>query len=140
MSTVQWRGLTAEEVSAGNSTVRWLGLSVDEGAALAVDITGPTGAEVFDAITLTAVATSGVASGFVWAQTAGPTVLTPVAAGNTYRFEVPGGRIDVPVDLTFRVTAQPGDVVATHTITVTPPLLLMSSGGEWVPVPQYLIT
>jgi hypothetical protein len=114
---------------------------MDEGGGIAVAITGVTDAEIFDAVTLTAVVTGGVSSSRVWTQTAGPTATTiGSTTGVTYTFEVPGVRVDTPYVLSFRVTAQPGDVQANYDVTVTPATWLVLSGGEWQPTAIYIIT
>lgn len=138
-ATLRLRVLRAAVTTSGQATLRVLRAAVATESAVQANAGAPTTVDSLETVILSAAASSGNPTGYLWTQTAGPTVaLRPSGAVPRPEFTAPA--TDAGTTVTFSLAVTSGGTTSTNTatatVTVRPHIdwMLAANGTTWVPV------
>jgi hypothetical protein len=131
------RVLRVQVTTTGAATARVLSAAVATESAVQANAGAPVTVDSLDTVVLSADASSGNPTGYLWTQTAGPTVaLRPSGAVPRPEFTAPA--TDLGTTCTFSLAVTSGGTTSTNTatatVTVRPHIDWTWTGTAWLPV------
>jgi hypothetical protein len=144
-SPVRARVLRVAVTTAGQATARVLRAAVTTETSVQANAGAPITVDSLEVVVLSADASSGNPTGYLWTQTSGPAVtLRPSGAVPRPEFTAPA--TDAGVTLTFSLAVTSAGTTSTNTatatVTVRPHIdwMLTANGTTWVPVLTDVLT